>query len=227
MSEPRVTVAIPVGPLPYHQNYLDACLESVIEQTELPGEILIIDDMAGLPPTFDGEHEGPIRVWRAPWRLGVAAAFNMGVALARNELVFMLGADDKLMPACLERSIKAYNRNRGQDALYWVGVRYSDGREDQFEPCNTAMVTKGLWRITGGFPPETGSGAPDAALISIMLGNGMAKLLHCVDGDEPLAWYRVHGNTDTAGRGPWQGVILSTRDLLTRTWTRPQWGRFS
>ena len=49
-------------------------------------------------------------------------------------------------------------------------VVYNDG-EVQEAACNAAMVTQGLWRLTGGFPPETAVGAPDAALVSIMLAN--------------------------------------------------------
>ncbi len=216
-----VTVAIPVGPEKHHQDYLQECLSSVAAQTLQPAEVLVIDDMAGLRAI-----EG-CRIWHTPWRLGVAAAYNAGVALAENELVFMLGADDKLMPTCLEHCVKKYEKHSRRDGYYWVSVEYSDGREVQFEPCNLAMVTKGLWKLTGGFAPEVGSGACDAAFLSILLGNDMLPLAHPVGFAKPLAWYRVHSKSDTAGRAPWQNVILQTRKLLTDTWKQPAWGRYS
>lgn len=220
-----ITVSIPVGPEQHHRAYLDECLASLAAQTHLPDEVLVIDDMAGLPQGLNRQYPFPARTWHAPWRLGVAGAFNMGVALAENDLVFLLGADDRLLPNCLERCLEKYGWNDERPAYYGVGVRYSDGRPDQFELCNAAMVTKGLWRATGGFPPEAGSGAPDAAFISMLMVNSPHSLI-LVSQEEPLYWYRVHNGTDTAGRGPWQGVILETRNLLTQLWQPPAWGRY-
>lgn len=225
MSYPGVTVAIPVGPEKHHQAFLEECLDSIVAQTVKPSEILIIDDMAGLPWRKDCGQENT-HVWRSPWLLGVAHAFNFGVALAENDLVFMLGGDDKLLPNCLEHCLMAWEENKRRDAYYAVGVQYSDGRENQFLACNAAMVTKGFWRLTGGFPPESSVGSPDAALISILLGNDLPQTV-MVNGEKPLYWYRVHDKSDTAQRRPWQGVISQTRDLLTKTWKQPAWGRYS
>ncbi len=219
-----VTVVIPVGPYAANKRWLEDCLESVRAQTYPAAEVLLIDDMAGLNP---GPLGGGVSVWRAPWRLGIATAFNMGVSLARHECVFLLGSDDWLEPACLEECVKAYESSKHPDETYFfVGVRYSDGREDQFLPCNAAMVSKSLWRHTGGFPIEAASGAPDAALISIMLHKPEAGRAVGVCQDRPLYNYRVHDETDTAQRAKWQGVILATRGLLTQSWSQPVWGRY-
>ena len=165
-----------------------------------------------------------LRIWRSPWRVGVAAAFNFGVALARGSLVFLLGSDDTLDPLCLEKCLDQWKRSYGADAYYWTGVRYLDTGELQALPCNAAMVTKEFWRRTGGFPVETGVGAPDAALISILMVHDPHSLIP-VAGGEPIYNYRRHGETDTAGRGPWQGAILPARSILTENWKRPEWGR--
>ncbi len=228
-----ITVAIPVGPEKHHQAYLEECLASVAEQTVKPDEVLLIDDMAGLPwrmdcrqGSFPPQEDYVVNVWRSPWRLGVGQAFNFGVALAENDLVFMLGGDDKLLPRCLEECLAAYEKHHRTDRYYGVGVEYSDDREDQYLLCNAAMVTKGFWKLTGGFPLESASGAPDAALISILSVNGLPSSV-IVNETEPLYWYRVHDECDTAQRGPWQGVIIETRDLLTKLWKPPAWGRYS
>jgi glycosyltransferase involved in cell wall biosynthesis len=219
-----ITVVIPVGPAPHHQQWLHECLDSMRAQTRQPNEVLLIDDMADLSPELV-RHDAGWRVWRSPWRLDVPNAFNVGVGLARNDLVFMVGADDWLEPNCLELCITAWEKNKNRDAYYYVGVRYTDGREDQTVPCNGAMVTKGLWRMTGGFPPESASGACDAALISILMKHHPRLLIPVADG-VPLYNYRVHTESDTGVRGgSWQGVILPTRDILTRTWVQPHWGR--
>ncbi len=227
---PKVTVAIPVGPETHHQQWLDESIASVIKQTyRHVDEILLIDDMADLPqPDLLSD---AVRVWRSPWRLGVASAMNFGVALAKNELVFMLCSDDTLHPECIARCVDAYKKIPEEDqerSYFFVGVKYLDDREEneQFVPCGAAMVTKSLWKLNGGFQPESSSGAPDAALISTMMVHREAGQYVGVGQGISLYNYRPHPNSDTAGRYEWQGVILSTRDLLTKDWRRPTWGRF-
>lgn len=216
-----ISVVIPVGPFPANKRWLKEALDSVYNQTMKPEEILIIDDMAGLPEGFYGTH-----VWYSPWRLGVAHAFNFGVALARNELVFLMGSDDTLEPTCLEQCHLRWKENQKQDAYYFTGIKYSDNDELQDLPCGYAMVTKGLWQKTGGFPVESAVGAPDAALVSILMKHFPKSLVKVADG-APLVTYRRHGESDTAGRGPWQGAILETRDVVTTIWQKPEWPRYA
>lgn len=210
-----VTVVVPVGPNPGNKKYLKECLDSVRAQTKSASEILVIDDMARLTQEEVG---ADVVLWKSPWRLGVAHAFNFGAMLAKNDLAVLLGSDDKLMPWCLEDAVKAYRK----DGYYWFDVQYSDGRQ-QALPCNGAMVTKGFMRQSGGFPIEAEVGACDTMLMSILLKHPEAGTTYHVASSQPPYWYRVHDETDTGTRGPWQGVITQTRDILTRTWKRPAW----
>ena len=223
----KITVAIPVGPFEANRRWLGECLESVAAQTIQPDEVVLIDDMAGLSAIDVTPVSDIARVWRSPWRAGVAHAFNFGVALARNEAVFMLGSDDTLAPECLERCAKAWEQSADPlRSYFWVGVHYLDDRGDQFLPCNAALVSRTLWRETGGFPVETAIGAPDAALVSIMMVHHDAgRLVEVPTRPRTLYNYRPHAETDTAGRGAWQGAILQARDILTAGWTRPEWRR--
>jgi glycosyltransferase involved in cell wall biosynthesis len=227
-----ISVVVPVGPEEHHCRWLAECLDSIGSQMLPPREILLVDDMHDLarhdPWILDMIGDPDIRIYRPPWRLGVGAAFNAGIAEARSDAVFMLGADDRMLPRCLERCLLAYEENDRRDAYYSVTIRYDDGREQPLQdlPCNEAMVTKGLWQLTGGFPPESAVGAPDAALISIMLRHMPERLVRVEPQSEPLVEYRVHGESDTAARGPWQGAILAARDVLTSAWRQPTWGRY-
>lgn len=194
--------------------------------------VVIVDDMANVSEKFIAELLSPIKVrFCFPlWRLGVASAFNFGVAVAPTELSFMLGSDDTLDPECLERCAYAYERaERPELSYFWVGVRYMHGEyPDQYLPCHAAMVSKSLWKHTGGLPLESAVGACDAALISIMMGNApYAGDLVCVNGDKPLYNYRVHDDTDTASRARWQGIIIESRNILTDDWKPPVWGRYA
>lgn len=228
---PGISVVIPVGPLPCHQEWLGECLESVVAQTVQPNHVVLVDDMAGLPDEDESDRRGPmpLSIWRSPWHLGVAHAFNIGVALATGPLVFLLGSDDTLEPDCLERCLAEYssvdrqhsNANLG---YYYVGLRYMDDGSTQCTPCAAAMVHKDLWKATGGFPTESATGASDAALVSIIWGRKIG-FTHAVDEHRVLYNYRRHPGTDTASKAAWQRVILETRDLVTREWKKPEWGR--
>ena len=135
---PEVTVCIPVGPEPHHQEYLEECLASVRTQTHPANEILLIDDMANLvngdirvdEERTDGlchAWSGPLagcNIWYAPWRVGAASAINFGVALAKNELVYLLCGDDWLEPECLESCVEAFEQANDPLGYYHVTVRF-------------------------------------------------------------------------------------------------------
>ncbi len=210
-----ITVAIPVGPHPANVRWLPEAIESVREQVPRPAEILLVDDGAGL--TDEIYEEQGVRVYHTAWPVGVAGAFNQCVGAAREWLIVLMGSDDKLLPGCLEACWGAWEAHHDLLGYYWLPVRYSDGRPDQYLPCNAAMVTKDLWRRTGGIPTEAGVGAGDTMLISMLLAAGgrLGRLYQV--GDAPLYWYRVHPEIDTLKHGAeWQGIIFTVRDLVTR-----------
>lgn len=229
-----ITVTIPVGPKKHHQAYLDECLESVAMQTIKPNEVLLIDDMADLNYDHVKSKIYPhsnIHIYRSPWRLGVAHAFNFGVALAKNPLVIMLGADDTLEPTCVAECLDYYNKTDERiqaKTYYFLGVRYMDTGEEQYVPCNAAMVSKALWQHTGGFPPESAVGACDAVLGSIMIAHGAeAGYQRCVNEQKPLYNYRRHEQTDTYEKRAWYDVIIQSRHLATLEWKPTQWERYT
>lgn len=153
-----ITVVIPVGPAQHHTAHLHECLDSVRDQTQQPAEILVIDNGTGLRSALLMPEDVPegrgIRLWVAPWAMGLATGFNAGVGLARNDHVFFLGSDDLLMPRCLELCWQAWLADPHPLGWYFVGVRDSSGYE-QNTPCLAAMVTKALWQAGGGL--ELGS----------------------------------------------------------------------
>ncbi len=226
-----ITVVIPVGPDPVYREYLDEAIHSARTQTCPPSEILLVDDQAHLQSTWYScdcptlAVEGIIhqRIWRTPWLSGVAHSFNFGVALARNDLVFMLGSDDRLEPWCLEDCVRAYETNMKRPAYYWVDVQYSDG-EQQALACNAAMVHKDLWRSSGGFPVESAVGPCDTMLMSILLTHPEAGSCYHVESKTPPYWYRRHAQTYSRVRGSKFGdVHAPIRDMVTKLWRKPPW----
>lgn len=233
-----IAVVIPVGPFPGNRRWLRECLDSVQAQTHPAAQVLLIDDQAGLPEVgpsgwldFPEELRGErtYDLWRTPWLSGVAHAFNFGVALARTELVVMLGSDDTLEPWALEDCARAWEATHDPLGYYSLDVRYLDTGEVQTIACNAAMVSKSLWRHTGGFPVQSALGSPDAALLSIMMGAkpaGAAGNIRRVDSPMGAPYlYRQHAGTDTVRNySRFEAAILHVRNVLTRDWQPPVWG---
>lgn len=123
---PLVTVLIPVfnraGPL------VEA-VQSCIDQTWRPLEILVIDDgstddpAAALAP-FGQE----ARLIRKP-NGGVASARNLGVREAHGDFIHLLDSDDLLCPTAVESKIAAFMAVADADLCYgqsrWIDMRTS------------------------------------------------------------------------------------------------------
>jgi len=218
----EVSILVPVGPHRVYRQFLGECLDSAARQTLRPSEILIVDDMAGLKD-IDLPVNPLIRVWKNPWRLGDVGSFNSGVALAKSDLVFMLSCDDTIRPECLELCVAEWESHHREDAYYYVGAHYMGGEwPDQTVPFSAAMVTKNLWKMTGGFPVETTGCGGDAALISILMTYFPNRLIPVARG-KPLYNYRVHKDSETANSTPWMGVMTEARSLATKLWKKPEW----
>ena len=215
-----ISVCMPVGPFKFHKYYLQEAIDSVKKQTLQPVELLLIDDMAGIPESPD------YRVWRCPWRLSMPAVSNLGIILAKTEHVFQMSCDDIMKPDCLQLCWDTWLKYKDPLGYYWVDVEYSTG-EHQSVPCGHAMVTKTLWRHTGGFPPESVMGGCDATFISILMFNeGKAGKLYHVKSSNPPYWHREHENQYTKQQVTSLTCQLEVRNTLTRRWVPPEWGRY-
>lgn len=249
-----ISVVIPVGPFKSNTEWLQECLDSLAVQTMAPDEVVLIDDGANLlalewlkawPSEYSQWSRGscdyldrePLyttsSVYTMPWRTGISHAFNYGVMLADTECVFMLGSDDTLEPTCLEACWEAYNNNQQKDGYYSVPIRYLDTGEVQTAPCNAAMVTKGFWRMSGGFPIETAIGIGDSTLLSICLAHHLPVYWVGEDvgqPETPLYNYRRHPDIHTYKLGPWWGIADQIRSKCTELWNKEeveQWsGRY-
>ena len=232
-----ISVVIPVGSNPVYRKWLPEAIHSVLVQDfQKPIEIVLISDAAHLSHqefhdlmiTVDSAAEvhgdvaystnRKVRFYETWWNCGVADAFNFSVALAENELVFMLGSDDKLMPECLSECYKTWQKNGEKDAWYSVTVQYESGQL-QAIPCNAAMISKSFWNWLGGFPPSAGVGACDAILLSILMKHHPDRIVRVKEGT-PLCWLREHEFQDTK-KNAWfyNPEIISIRNKETERWT--------
>lgn len=226
-----ISVVIPVGPRASDAQWLAECLASVEAQTVPAAAVVIVDDMHGAgivispwPLTCSAQIE------RNHWNLGVAASFNVGVALAPTEHVLLLGSDDWLEPDAIERAQATIEANPIGQGYFWYHVRYSDDRpeRDQAQPCGAAVVTKALFKATGGFPVESAVGRSDVMLVGLLLGHPeLGTLVEITDGGRPPINVRIGDWQHTASRGPWIQALETAAQAYWTTWESPSWGRYS
>lgn len=189
-----ISVVIPVGPLDRHSDFVEEAIESCFKQTEMPNEVLVFDNGTGLRKELKIHPRDPeiLTLKSTPWALGLSGGFNVGLALARNDLVVFLGSDDHLYPKCIEELWKAWGR-WGQRHLgwYYLGVQYSNGFS-QNTPCLAAMVHKDMWIASGGLRPcDDCLHSTEIEFISRMIqANGTLGATYRVS-DEVLYWFRA------------------------------------
>jgi glycosyltransferase involved in cell wall biosynthesis len=107
MSSPTVSVVVPNY---NHAHFLPRCLESLLNQTLPPPEIIVIDDCSTdnsleVLRAYAGKHP-TIKVHVNERNLGVCPNLNRANELARGDYVYSLAADDEAMPTLLERSME-------------------------------------------------------------------------------------------------------------------------
>jgi hypothetical protein len=123
---PLVTILVPVynraGPL------VEA-VQSCIDQTWRPIEILVIDDGSSDDPAAALLPFGAsVRIVHKP-NGGVASARNLGVRLAEGDFIHLLDSDDLLCPTAIASKIAAFAAVADADLCYgqdqWIDMRVS------------------------------------------------------------------------------------------------------
>lgn len=141
---PVVSVIVPI----YNSaRFLSESIESVLAQTLVDWELLLIDDgstdeSTEIAARFAAMHPGRIRCLSHPARenRGVSATRNLGLEHARGEFVAFLDADDVWFPAKLEEQLACLRQYAEAVMVYgrilvwygWTG-RAAD-RERDLEP---------------------------------------------------------------------------------------------
>lgn len=118
------TISVIVASYNYGRFLTDA-VESVLDQTVLPGEVLIIDDCSQDNTIEVGEHyarryPGLVRYHRNVRNLGTVQSFCTAVSMTGGELVCVLGADNRLRRDYLEKTSGVLKSNPE------VAVAYTD-----------------------------------------------------------------------------------------------------
>ncbi|MEW9534456.1 glycosyltransferase family 2 protein [Microbispora sp. NPDC049125] len=98
---------------------LRLCLESVLAQTRLPDEIVVIDD-AGTDGSAAIAEELGCRVVRLPRNQGVSAARNAGVDATTGDVLFFLDSDVALRSDAVANAVEILERDPGLGCVHGV-----------------------------------------------------------------------------------------------------------
>jgi len=93
-----------------HAGYLAAAMDSVLAQSLLPDEIIIIDDASTdksleIINDYATRHPRLIRAEVNPHNLGSMATFNKGFSMATGRYVILVSADDLVMPGYFQKAL--------------------------------------------------------------------------------------------------------------------------
>ncbi len=114
---PRNTIAI-IVPCYKHKQYLNTCLESILNQTKLPNEVIIVDDdpqsnIKGIINDFETKVLGKslkLKVFNNQKNIGQSASINKGLDIAESDLIMIMNDDDYLMHDAVEYVFKIFKK---------------------------------------------------------------------------------------------------------------------
>ena len=127
---PLISVVIPA----YNAaHYLNRALESVFSQSQLPQEIIVIDDGSTDDTATIVKSFGSRIIYQHQSNQGASVARNSGIAIAKNEMIAFLDADDYWPKDKLERQMKLLQENPAAD-LVWgmVKIEYAHENLERF-----------------------------------------------------------------------------------------------
>ncbi len=127
-AEPRPTVGV-IVPAWNAERWLGAALESVLEQSVRPSDVIVVDDGSMDSTAAIGEGYGsPVRVVRQK-NGGIGAARNRGLDLVRGDLVTFLDADDLLTEESIACRFEVLARQADVEMVFG-GVRQFSALSD-------------------------------------------------------------------------------------------------
>ena len=136
-AQPKVTVVVPVYNV---QDYLQECLDSLVNQTLRDIEIICVNDGSTdnsleIVREYAGR-DGRVSVI-SQLNAGPSAARNRGLEIARGEYVIFIDSDDSLLPDALEKLYRHASEEK-LDILYY-------GADSVFEDAEMKNAHKDYW----------------------------------------------------------------------------------
>lgn len=216
---PTVSVIIPCF---NHGRFLQDAVASVLAQSFTDFEIIIVNDGSTDVETNRLLHnysEEKTQVIHTA-NMGLAAARNNGIAIAKGKYILPLDADDRIGPAYLEKAVAILEDDPQTGIVYcqarlfgavdteWLLPAYSLEKMlvDNIIFCS-GFFRKTDWHTVGGFDTGMVHGWEDYEfwLSLIEMGRKVVKI------EETLFYYRVASDSMVRSKEKWQKVAMFTR----------------
>ena len=202
MADPSVSAVVPVRD---GERFLGHALESVLGQTLLPDEVIVVDD-GSTDGTEAIARRFPARVVPNAGR-GVSAARNTGIVASRGDVIAFLDHDDVWEPGKLERQVACLREHPelsyascrarvviepGAERPRWVREEYITGRGFRMAIASAVAVRRETFEEVGLFATDMTLGEDldwalrvrDAGMKTVIL-------------EAALVRYRIHDENTT------------------------------
>ena len=132
--------------------YLRQALNSILDQTFRPLDIIVADDgSTDETPAIAAAYAPKVRYLNQP-NGGTAAACNLGVAAARGDFIAFLAHDDLWHPVKLERQMARFHAN---PKLAGCVTHVKSFVSPELRPENIAAVPQSVFVSVPGYVPQT------------------------------------------------------------------------
>lgn len=146
MNGPLVSIVIPYY---IHEEYLAAAVESVLLQTYVNHEVVVVFDPGKSKPPEEVLKDLPqerLRFITQAQKSTAPNARNVGVKASSGELILPMDADDLLDPAYLEKTVGLMLQDPSISAVY-TSVKMFGDKDEVYDP---EWSVKGIATGTGG-----------------------------------------------------------------------------
>ena len=144
MSRSLISVIIPVW---NGERFLAEAIESVLNQTHPPHEVIVVDDGSTDGSAKVAKSFGALVRYYSQVKKGAATARNHGVELSGGNFIAFLDADDMWVKNKLARQMKSFEDIPSLDMVL--------GQVRQFHSCAPGMVVNEEPEIIAGYVPGT------------------------------------------------------------------------
>jgi glycosyltransferase involved in cell wall biosynthesis len=210
-GRPSVGAAIPA----YNaERWLAQAIESLLAQSAVPGDILVLDDgSTDATATVAGRFGSPVRVLSQA-NAGIGAARNRAVELVRGEIVAFLDADDLYTPSSIATRLDVLLERPHVGAVFGHERRFAEIRDGKPVPIGPSrpsplpgsmLVRRDALELVGRFPADT------------RVAEGLDWLLRAqelsvesVTVEEQVLWRRVHGENNSVRHRDSMGEFART-----------------
>lgn len=149
----KLSIIVPVYKV---EDFLDACVRSILEQDVDDCEVILVDDCSpdrcGAMCDDWAKKDSRIKVVHCSQNGGLSYARNQGLKIAKGEYVTFVDSDDFLAPDTYKENLALLDANTDVDVLEFpVYIYYGSKKEEKYVPGDNNKVTYVEWLNKRGF----------------------------------------------------------------------------